>query len=138
MAAQLGEATFHANNCKQEVTLEDGKVVEKMCRDSLPKPKRVNINPSPLPTPPPTKPPKPKAVAKNIRPWKPEEAPNKRMRVTIQNRKRCSENEAINAAALAWRAPTPSSTTIGRSWQEPVVERIAKRLRHAATVSDAT
>ena len=102
MAAQLGETTFFANNCLVEGVDEHGATVQKLCRDSMPKPKRVNINPPPLPIPPPAKPSKPKAVSKNIRPWMPDEAPTKRMRVTVQNRKRATEADAITAAAIEW------------------------------------
>ena len=82
MAAQLGEATFVANNCKVQVEASDGTFSDKICRDSMPKPKRVNINPPPRPSPPPAKPLKPKPVAANVKAWMPDEAPNKRRRVT--------------------------------------------------------
>jgi len=52
MAAQLGEATYAANNCKVQVEASDGTFSEKICRDSMPKPQRVNINPPPRPSPP--------------------------------------------------------------------------------------
>ena len=64
----------------------------------------------------------------------------KRMRVTIQNRKRAAEADAITAAAIEWRAPTPVSPTLLPSWRETAVERINKRLKmnEAATVSNAS
>jgi hypothetical protein len=140
MAAQLGETTFYANNCLLDGVDENGAAVQKLSRDSMPKPKRVNINPPPLPTPPPAKPAKPSAVRKNIRPWTPDEAPTKRMRVTIQNRKRAAEADAVTAAALDWRAPTPASSTLLSSWRETAVERIGKKLKgkEASTVSNAS
>ena len=60
-----------------------------------------------------------------------------------QNRKRSTETQAINDAALAWRAPALSPSTLQNSWQETVFERTAKNLKcntsnEAATVSNAS
>ena len=108
---------------------------EIVCRS----PSALTSNPRPFPTPP-AKPSKPKAVSKNIRPWMPDEAPTKRMRVTVQNRKRAAEADAITAAAIEWRAPTPVSPTLLPSWRETAVERISKKLKckEASTVSSAS
>ena len=38
MAAQLGEATFFANNCMKESIDDEGATVQKPCRGSMPKP----------------------------------------------------------------------------------------------------
>ena len=119
------------------VTQEDGTAIEKMCRDSVQKPKRVNINPSPLPAPPPAKPPKPKPVGGNVRAWTPEQAPNKKRRVIAQNRKRAAEREIIDAAAIEWRAPAFVPDALRPSWKETAVERIAKRLKVSEATVDA-
>ena len=135
MAAQLGEATHHANNCTLMVAQEDGTVVEKVCRDSTPKPKRVNVNPSPLPTPLPAKPRKPKPVGGKVKAWSPEQAPDKRRRVTVQNRKRATERQIVDAAAMEWRAPAPMHDELHTSWKETAVGRISKRLKVSEAIA---
>jgi len=64
------------------------------------------------------------------------------MRITVQNRKRAAEDDAIARAAIDWRAPTPTSTALSPSWRETAVERINKKLKlksmEASTVSNAS
>ena len=131
MAAQLGEVTHVANHFEIEETMSDGKVVKKILRDSVEKPKCVN-SPPPIPRPTPMKPPKPKAIRSDMKAWAPDEAPSKRARVATQTRKRAVEAAAVDQAALAWRAPPASSSTASAAPTPTAVtafSRILKRVR---------
>ena len=60
-----------------------------------------------------------------------------------QNRKRSIKTQAIYDAALDWRAPAQSPSSLQDSWQETAVERIAKKQKcntskEATTVSNAS